>query len=263
MGRDKFRAQAQRAAAVAAGFFLCAVATPIGARAVEAPCPASVPSLARAGTLRELAEDVQARQPVRIVAIGSSSTEGVGATSRAKAYPAQLEEHLKALWKLDTLKVENAGIGGETADQTIARLEAAVAGDPDLVIWQVGTNDAVRGSDEEQFRALLVRGIGAARRAGVDIVLLDQQFYPGIEDLERYRRYVRIVREVGREQGVSVFSRFALMRGWADQSAEELRSMLAPDGFHMSDRGYACLTRSLGGALASLVPAAPSVASAR
>ncbi len=219
-----------------------------------------MPSLARAGTLHDLTESVQARQPVRIVAIGSSSTEGIGASSKDKTYPAVLETQLKALWRLDALKVENAGIGGETATQTITRLEATLATKPDLVIWQVGTNDALRGGSEDGFRALLVRGVTAARAAGVDIVLLDQQFFPGIKDLDRYRRYVRMVREVGREHGVSVFSRFTLMRGWAEQSEADLRGMLAEDAFHMSDRGYTCMTRSLGGALASLVPAAPAVA---
>jgi len=262
MGQDKLRAQAQRAAVVAACIFFATASLLTGAGASEAPCPAAVPSLTRSGTLEELTEHVQARAPVRIVAIGSSSTEGVGASSKDKSYPALLEVQLKTTWKLDAVRVENAGIGGETAAQTIDRLEAVIASKPDLVIWQVGTNDAVRGGDETEFRALVTRGVTAALKASVDIVLLDQQFFPGIKDLEQYRRYVRIVREVGRENGVSVFSRFTLMRAWGEQSAEELRSMLASDAFHMSDRGYACMTQSLGRALSSLVPAVPSMAAA-
>jgi lysophospholipase L1-like esterase len=261
MGQTRYSAWARSIGGAAVLIASIAFLSP--ASGAEKPCPSAVQSLQRGAPLRELAESVAAREPVRIVAIGSSSTEGVGASSKSAAYPAQLEGQLRAAWRLGNVEVENAGIGGETADQTIARLEASLAKKPDLVIWQVGTNDAVRGGDETAFQAVVERGVRAARQAGVDLVLLDQQFYPGIKDLDRYQRFVRIVAQVGREYRVSVFSRFALMKGWASEGAAEIESMLAPDGFHMSDRGYDCLTRSLTRGIASLAPVSPAVAAAQ
>jgi lysophospholipase L1-like esterase len=179
----------------------------------------------------------------------------VGASSADHTYPHQLKVALEGLVTGADVTVKNAGVGGETADTTIARLEQALKqpSKPDIVIWQVGTNDAVRGGDEAQFRALLQRGIAAARHADVDIVLLDQQFYPKIPDLQRYERYVRIVGEVAATAGVGVFSRYQLMREWDRSHPDLLNAMLSNDQFHMGDKGYRCLARALGQEIASAV----------
>ena len=59
-----------------------------------------------------------------------------------------------------------------------------------------------------------------------------------------------IIAEVGATERVPVFSRFAMMKAWAANSAATLRAALAPDGFHMDDEGYACFARALAGDLA-------------
>lgn len=191
--------------------------------------------------------------PIRILAVGSSSTEGAGASDAQHSYPAQLEGDLTRLWK-ENVTVVNAGKGGETAVQTIDRLQAALAADTfDLVIWQVGTNDAVNGVDEGRFRDVLQRGVAAAKKAGVDMILLDQQYFPTIKNPARYEAFVRAVTAVGSERRVSVFSRYALMKGWNNRSETELRAMLSGDGFHMSDRGYDCLASRIAQDLQTMV----------
>lgn len=192
-------------------------------------------------------------EPVRILAIGSSSTEGIGASSPDHAYPAQLEDELSEDWK-GAVSVVNAGKGGETGIQTVERLETALKTQTfDLVIWQVGTNDAIKGVSEGEFRAILERGITAVKSSGASLVLLDQQYFPAIKDLGRYEQFVNVVSTLGREQKVPVFSRYALMQDWNSQSADELRSMLSSDGFHMSDKGYDCLADQVSEAIQSLV----------
>lgn len=198
-------------------------------------------------------------EPVRILAIGSSSTQGVGATSPDFSYPAQLEDELSDAWK-SRVTVINAGRGGETSLQTVERLEKALMEQPfDLVIWQVGTNDALKGVTEEVFRTTLERGITAVKASGTSLILLDQQYFPTIRDLGRYERFVGMVSAMAQEQKVAVFSRYALMQDWNSQSPGELRSMLAGDGFHMSDRGYDCLADQVADAIQALVgPVHPS-----
>lgn len=201
------------------------------------------------GAIGSVKAKLARHEAVRILAIGSSSTEGIGASSPDRSYPAQLEDDLEARWK-ENVTVVNAGRGGETAIQTIERLEAALKAEPfDLVIWQVGTNDAVNGVDEERFRALLDQGISAAQKAGTPMILLDQQYFPTIKDLARYERFVKAVGTTGDTRKVSVFSRYALMKGWNSRSPEELRTMLSADGFHMGDRGYDCLAGGVADAI--------------
>ena len=150
--------------------------------------------------------------------------------------------------------VENAGVGGETVAATLARLKALLKREkPDLIIWQVGTNDAVRGGDEATFRADIEKGVGMARDASVPLVLLDQQYFPAIKDIDRYERFVRTVHEVGAEYHDPVFPRYALMKAWAAESPALLRAMLWKDGFHMSDRGYGCLAQDLAADMAPLL----------
>ena len=139
-----------------------------------------------------------------------------------------------------------SGVGGETAIETLARLVGQIASlQPQLVIWQVGTNDALSEGGEEQFRSLVERGAEAVVNSGADLVLLNQQFFPGITKKERYERFVEIVREVGQRWQASVFGRYELMKEWADASGQGFRAMLADDAFHMSDQGHACLARIL------------------
>jgi lysophospholipase L1-like esterase len=214
-------------------------------------CPAATPSaFAENGAQTPIAEPHAGGRPLRILAIGSSSTLGVGASSPNAAYPAQLASSLASQWRIDA-SVVNAGVGGELVKATLARLVAALAANPpDLVVWQVGTNDAVAGVAPEAFRADLTAGIAAAKARGVPIVLVDPQFYFGIKDLARYEQFTAIVAEVGAAERTPVFSRFAMMKAWAANSAATLRAALSPDGFHMGDEGYACFARALAGDLA-------------
>jgi lysophospholipase L1-like esterase len=187
--------------------------------------------------------------PLDILAIGSSSTEGIGATSPANAYPAKLEEELEKRTGVD-FDVKNAGVGGELAAKTLERLKAALkSGWARLVIWQVGTNDAIVGVDEALFRATVENGIAAARAAGVPLVLVDPQFTLKSPDPARYERYVEIVDTIGAKDRVPVLSRYATMKKWGAKGVKALGSLLSRDGLHMSDLGYRCLAHALADAI--------------
>ncbi len=197
-----------------------------------------------------MTSELRLERSLDILAIGSSSTTGVGASRPEFAYPARLQDALREGLGRNEVSVVNAGVSGETAEATVARLEEAVRGGTvDLVLWQVGTNDAVRGGDETRFRELLGRGIRAALDAGVDIVLVDQQYFPTIKDLPRYERFVGLVADAAAEFQVPVFSRYTLMKAWGAADPAHLRGMLAEDGFHLGDGGYRCMAQVLGDAI--------------
>ncbi|MCF4129044.1 SGNH/GDSL hydrolase family protein [Methylobacterium sp. SyP6R] len=213
-----------------------------------AACPASLPPAAERMSLDVTEAHVARREAVRVLAIGSSSTEGIGASAPDRTYPHLLEQSLRTAWRGTPVAVTNAGIGGETADQTLARLSEALKQPvkPDLVIWQVGTNDAITGGSEAAFRGRLEQGIALVRAAGSDLIILDQQYYPAIPDHARYERFVGLVASVATGAEVPVFSRYALMKDWNRQDPGLLDGMLSSDKFHMGDQGYACLAQALG-----------------
>ena len=215
--------------------------------------------------LATLAPRIAAGGTLEILAIGSSSTEGVGASAKDKTYPARLQALLGAAWPRVQINVANAGIGGEIAPQTLARLKQAVTERRyDLVIWQVGTNDAVTGGNLAAFKALVADGIATVRQAGLSLALLDPQFFPGIREPARYRTYVDAIGEVAKGQDVPVFTRYDTMREWHGADAQAFTSVLAPDSFHMSDAGYDCLARDMAAGLISLtVPGRPVMAQSK
>ena len=204
------------------------------------PCPAEASALDANGV--KLANlDSGGARVLDILAIGSSSTEGIGASSPAFSYPAQLADELSTKDRIPAL-VRNAGIGGELAVKTLQRLKAALkAGLPKLVIWQVGTNDALVGVDETVFRATVESGIAAARAAGVPLMLVDPQFAAKIPDVARYERFVAIVDEIGERLRVPVVSRYAMMK----RRGTNALALLSGDGLHMNDLGYRCLAHAI------------------
>jgi lysophospholipase L1-like esterase len=99
------------------------------------------------------------------VALGSSSTEGAGASGPGATYPARLEAALRAAWPGRLVEVSNAGRSGETSAEMLARLERDVlARRPQLVVWQAGGNEALRGGSVEGFRAVMAEGLARLRR---------------------------------------------------------------------------------------------------
>jgi acyl-CoA thioesterase I len=218
------------------------------AHADEGSCPSETAAFEINGATLAFPKG-SAGRPLDILAIGSSSTEGIGATSPANAYPAKLEEELEKRTGVD-FDVKNAGVGGELAAKTLQRLKSALkSGWARLVIWQVGTNDALAGIDEALFRATVESGVAAARAAGVPLVLVDPQFTLKSSDPARYERYVEIVDTIGAKDRVPVLSRYAMMKSWGAKGAKALGSLLSRDGLHMSDFGYRCLAHALADAI--------------
>ena len=86
-----------------------------------------------------------ARKRVRIVAIGSSTTAGEG---NIKPYPPRLKSFLEEKYPNAWITVANKGKGGEEAPDELNRFDRdVIAEQPDLVIWQVGTNAVWQKSD--------------------------------------------------------------------------------------------------------------------
>ena len=193
--------------------------------------------------------------PVHVLAIGSSSTQGVGASSPAASYPALLQLALSKRFPGAVVEVINAGKAGETADLTLERLNTELDRlKPDLVLWQVGTNDALNASvSEPKFEAVVERGILSIERHKSDVLLVDPQFTTKIQDPARYERFVQTLERVAEKEDISLFSRYHLMKSLEKRRAGSVQPLLAPDGFHMNDAGYAFIAEGLAGQIQDLV----------
>jgi len=222
--------------------------------ALAEPCPTAQ---AQRLFLPRAQARLQAGRPLTILAFGSSSTEGSGASDQAHSYPAQLEARLRAAFPGLRLRVLNRGKGGQDVQEMLARLETDVLAErPAVVIWQAGANAVLQGMmTPEAFSAAMAVGIARIRAIGAEVVLMDSQRAPRILSAPGYARFDTALRDLSLEAPAPLFSRAALMREW-EAAGTPNAEMLSPDGLHHNDRGYACLAAALAQSLqAALAPA--------
>ncbi len=203
-------------------------------------CPAEIAALG--GTLPHAAAAIRQRHSLRIVALGSSSTYGTGASGEAATYPRRLEVELAPLFPGVELEVINKGVPGEVADDMVARLDRDVlALSPDLVVWQTGTNDALRDLPVDRFARTTVDAIGRLHHAGIDVVLMEPQYSPKLVQRPHYADYVETLRTIGHTAGAPLVRRFDIMKAWKASGQFVDSTMLQTDSLHMRDASYACL----------------------
>lgn len=184
-----------------------------------------------------------------IVALGSSSTQGWMATSKADSYPAQLQANLNRAFPKAHFAVINRGIGGQDAAEEVLRLDAdAIAVKPSIVIWQVGANGAMRNSDPAVFRTLVSAGIERLQAAGIDVLLMDNQRSPMILASPEHVVIEQTLADLAKQYHISDFSRGLLMDSWMRGGAD-YAEFISPDGVHHNDLGYRCMTQVLSQAM--------------
>ncbi len=211
--------------------------------------------------LSRVAQRVALGEPVKIVAIGSSSTSGAGASSTASTYPSRLEVELKARFPRLSITVLNRGVGGEEVPQMLTRFaEAVIAEKPDLVIWQLGTNAVLRGHDVGKVAEDIHEGVARLKAIGIDVILIDLQFAPRVIEKADAAPMVGLISAVAKRDNVDLFRRFAVMREWSETRHISFQQSLAPDGLHMNDWSYSCMAKLLASAIADAATRVPQTA---
>ncbi|MEK6709421.1 MAG: SGNH/GDSL hydrolase family protein [Nitrospinota bacterium] len=194
-----------------------------------------------------------------IVAIGSSSTQGVGASDPAHAYPSLLAGELRRRWPHLTITVHNKGVGGEVAGQMLARFERDVMPHkPHLVIWQTGSNHALRRDDVKDYAETVREGVKKLKAARVDVILMDPQYAPRVLDRPAHKRVVAAVGQAANDLKVAVFQRFEIMRHWVSSGQHKVEDLVSRDRLHMNDVSYSCIARLLAESLDAAARAAPA-----
>ena len=212
------------------------------------PCLPPKGGARKMGSLPHVASKLAAGEPVLIIAFGSSSTSGYGSTSPEFTYPNRLAAQLHRQYPTADITVINRGQGGEDAPEMMKRLQTAVLDmHPDLVIWQVGTNAVLRNLDPTETVKLVEEGISRIQAAGADLVLVDPQYSPRVnERAEGASRMVKLLDKVAELRHVGIFPRFEVMRDWHEKQSIPMDNFVIADGLHMSDWGYACFAQLLG-----------------
>jgi lysophospholipase L1-like esterase len=194
--------------------------------------------------LRRVRRALRAGRPVKVLAVGSSSTEGVGASSPSATYVARLERTLEGTFKGLDFQVIGRGRSGEEAQGAADRMKREVEETrPDLVVWQVGTNDALRRVGLDRFRHCLETTLAWLKSQRIDVVLVDPQYGDALTRDAYYEKVVAAIADVAREARVLLVDRFEAMRELHRQRGD--RFYLTADDLHMNDTGHRCMAEQL------------------
>jgi lysophospholipase L1-like esterase len=201
---------------------------------------------------------------VKVVAIGSSTTAGEGGIA---PYPQRLLADLRIMFPKVAIDVINRGVGGEEARLELNRFDHDVFDlNPDLVIWQVGTNsvwqpDPPSFKDTTQaIRDGLDRLLDTRR---IDVILMDLQYVPALltpAKADKTNAMVAAISEIAHAKGVNVFRRFALMKGWHDVARISFDRLVDPGDetrLHASDWTTDKMTWELTNAIVAAANEAP------
>jgi acyl-CoA thioesterase-1 len=180
--------------------------------------------------------------PITIVALGSSSTSGVG--TFGPGYPEAMKAELLRRHPSLRIKVINSGRVLDTLEGNLLRLNDDVLRyKPDLVVWQLGTNDVVLRGIMPGAKRSLVEGIRKLKHANADVILMDIQFAPMVRARPvRTAKMEALIASVAREEETGLFPRFLLMQR---AKKNEVGGLVAFDGLHNSGDGYRCIGQAL------------------
>ncbi|MFZ0356000.1 MAG: GDSL-type esterase/lipase family protein [Pseudolabrys sp.] len=224
---------------------------PARAQAPTSGCNVSLDQVRLANPLPRFAHKLASEEPITIVAIGSSSTAGAGASSAAASYPNRLAVELKKHFPNNSITVINRGVGGEEVGDMLKRFDSAVvASKPDLVLWQFGTNSVIHDNKLSNRDTSIHDGLKKVRAIGADLVLIDPQFAPKVLVKAGVASMIELIATTAKREDVDLFSRFNVMKHWSEVDHMAFETFVSPDGLHMNDWGYACMAKGLGMAIA-------------
>lgn len=176
------------------------------------------------------------------------------------SYPARLEKDLSARLPGRRVTVAVRNVPGATAQEMLPALESAVTEQhPALVVWQVGTTDAMRNVGPDSFGEAVVTGIAQTHAHGADIVVMDMQYSPQTSQLINFQPYVEYVEWVTQNNDVFHFPRYEMMRHWFEEGRVTVGSESKDDKLKAFAFVHGCIGRLLAETIATMIDRAAEV----
>lgn len=240
------RAGKGECAGTIAGVVLIALTFAFPARGQE-PVPVPTPltkacqvneATATEHPLPNVAEALKTSKSLRILAIGAAG----GLRGARGSYIAQIERLLAEAYKGLQVVVINRGVSGELAADAARRIKIEVAlNDPNLVLWQVGTNDALAYVPLDELEETVTSTVRWLKEHKVDVVLVGLQFVHRVKQDDHYKAVRELMRKIAAQENVVIVRRYEAMEMIAQASGDDPTSV--PDAFERAEGSYACLAQ--------------------
>jgi lysophospholipase L1-like esterase len=196
--------------------------------------------------LPNVAAALQQRKQIRILALGAASLARRG--GKRGGHIDEIRQILQSAIKgLDVVMI-NRGVSGELSAQAAMRIQNEVAlNEPDLVLWQVGTNDALAYVPLDELETTIVDTLRWLKEHKVDVVLVGLQYVDPMEQDGHYRAVRELLRNIAAKENVMIVRRYEAQRLLTQ--AQSSGGGLLPDEFERSEAGYVCLSQYLARAI--------------
>ncbi len=187
----------------------------------------------------QLAAFAPARAPAQaddrvIVAFGDSLTAGLGVLAD-QTYPALLGERLRR--EGYAYKVVNAGVSGDTTAGGLRRVDWALRLKPEIVILELGVNDALRGQNLASVRANLDQLVARFQAAGARVLVAGMRLPPNY-GTPYAEDFLRLFGEVARARNAPHIPFFL-------DGVGAIPHLNQADGIHPTAEGYAIVVNHL------------------
>jgi acyl-CoA thioesterase-1 len=236
------------------------------AQAAPAPysrdCQIGSTAIVEESPLPHVAAALQSRKQIKILAIGASPIM----SRRVNSGQGEAMRHLlkQAVQGLDVVMI-NRGVSGELSAQAAVRIKNEVAlTEPDLVLWQVGTNDALSYVPLDEFANTVEDTLGWLKEHKVDVVLVGLQYVGQMALDDHYKATRDLLRKIAAKENVMIVRRYEAQQFL--ERAESGGGGLVPDEFERTEAGYICLAQYMaraitlgifGHKLKAMAPASP------
>jgi lysophospholipase L1-like esterase len=187
-----------------------------------------------------VASALMTRKQVRILTIGASAAAGRRTTPGG--YTAMIEQMLERAVKGLNVIMINRGVSGELAANAATRIRIETAlNRPDVVLWQVGTNDALAYVSVPHITSTVADTIHWLRAHKVDVILVGLQRVEGLAQNPQYIAVRDALRQIAARENVIIVRRDEAMR--LIKEAKREGNLPVPDEFEETETGYTCLAQ--------------------
>lgn len=205
---------------------------------LSSECQVSGLTLAGNAALPNLAKALKEKRPIRVLSIGASSRAGWDPVRGGyhRIIESLLEKTIKGL----DVQIIDRGISGELAKAAAERLNVEVAlTEPDVVLWQTGTDDAMARIPIDEFKATVTDMIRWLKEHNVDVVVVGLQYARTMASDAHYQAVRLALKEVADAEKVLRIGRYEAME--MIDRARSAKGQAKPDDLVIAETGYACM----------------------
>lgn len=190
--------------------------------------------------LPNVAAALQRRKRIRILAIGAAASAGPGASRGG--YHAVLRRLLQQTVRGLDVQIVHRGVSGELAAQAAQRLKLEVGlTSPDVVLWQVGTNDALAYVPVEEVEETVTETVRWLKDHKVDVVLVGLQFASGMVRDSHYQAIRVSLRRLAIKENVIIVRRYEAMETLSKVARTDPAAPV--DEFEENEAAYSCMAQ--------------------